>query len=91
MIFNQTNVIIYSFAIERFASIVLDYVPCGTPDRCGDKAINPLRSRVVPYMDIRGWESGTDVVIFLWYLMKDSTTLSGYRVERLSSQTVETP
>lgn len=88
---NQTNVIIYYFAVERNTLSIIDWIPCNTPDRCGDRGINPIHSRVVPYMDITGWKSGADVVIFLWYLMKDSTTGNGYRMEYLSSQTVATP
>ena len=90
-IINQTNVIIYYFAVESRTSSVIDWRPCANPDECDEVAIDPNRSRVVPYMDIPGWESGTDVVVFLWYLVKDSTIDSGYREELLSTQTVATP
>lgn len=91
IIFNRTNVTIDYLAVERETMNSFDWRPCDHPDECKDVAIDPERSIELPYMDITGWEPGTEVVVLLWYLVKDSSTVSGYRVVMLPNQTVDTP
>ena len=91
VIFNQTNATIYYRAIERGYYNSTDPRPCYHPDDCKDTAIGPQRFTEIPYVDISGWKPGAEVVVVLWYLVKDPSVDSGYRLEGLPTQAVYTP
>ena len=91
VIFNETNVTIYTFAIEQEMSYLFDWLPCDDPDECVHTAIKPGDSKEIPHTSIAGWKLGAEVLAHLWYLVTSSSSDSGYRVEGLPLQTVDIP
>lgn len=91
VIFNQTNVTIYFWAIEREQFAVFEPRDCYQPEDLNDRAIDQQRFRNVPYGDIWNWKPGAEVVVVLLYLMEDPSTDCGYRNHGLFRQSVFTP
>ena len=91
VIFNQTNATIYYWAVEREAMNSFDWRPCDDPDKCSDIAIKPGDSKEIPQASIAGWKPGAEVLVHLWYLVRSSSSDSGYQVEGLPLQTVDIP
>lgn len=65
--------------------------PCDNPLRCNDSAIEPGRSRSVPYETIQGWMPGTNVMVYWYSLMRVSGTRGDYKLEGPSTTMVPTP
>jgi hypothetical protein len=59
---------IYTFALARDASVVVDWIPCTDPSRC--VGIARGAERVVPYSTIYGYSRATrEINVYWWHLV----------------------
>lgn len=91
VIFNNTNKTINFTALERRAANYTHWMPCGTPEQCGDHGIKPGMSGHMPYSLIYRWYPGSEVSIFWWQIKPDSIAQNGYRVDGPYEYIARTP
>lgn len=91
VVFNNTPEIINYTIMERRAALYTVWKPCNHPDLCGGRGIKAGLSQSIPYRLISQWYPGSEVVVYWWRLVPDSTATNGYRVDGPYEKFAATP
>lgn len=91
VIYNNTADTLNFVIMEERSSRFTRWQPCDNPKLCGDRGIMPGMSGDMPYELIHNWYPGTEIAVFWWHLIPDSTGRNGYRVEGPHKIVVKTP
>jgi hypothetical protein len=76
---NVGSELLYTFALTRDATAVVDWIPCSDPARCD--GIAPGARREVPYSEIYDYTRETrEIVVYGWHLVPNG---NGFAVDRM--------
>jgi hypothetical protein len=63
---NQTEKPVYTFAVERNTSALVDWVPCTYFGNCGD-GLAPGATTTIPWEKVVGWKPEAREYVVSWY------------------------
>ena len=82
---NRTDEPVYLAVIERESSVLIDWFPCGDPQRCN--GLPPGEKRIIPYEEITGYERGErEATLYWWHL--EARSGGGFQPDSLRKEII---